>query len=233
MSVPLITLFTKPNYEGRQYVITSWDGGDNDTVMIKILPDDFIVKSMKIDTRFNLQFFYDTWDVYINFLTRPAYTGNVSYSYYNDNDRYIRISLSHGRGFKTIIPIRDKTDPSTEYYSMTKIDSSKPTSNVELYSNYDFTGDRLVLLGQYDKLVQFVKHNWNYVIVVGVLPDNYQVKSIKTDDNVYVQLFETKNDYLLNIDTYMFNVDDSFFNSRPYYTYRRSLESYDFKYKTN
>ena len=116
MSVPLITLFTKPKYEGRQYVITSWDGGDNDTVMIKILPDDFIVKSMKIDTRFNLQFFYDTWDVYINFLTRPAYTGNVSYSYYNDNVRYMRISLSHGRGFKTIIPIRDKTDPSTEYY---------------------------------------------------------------------------------------------------------------------
>ena len=230
MTVPLITLFTEVDYDGISYIITDWNS--NDKVMIRELPHNFVVKSMKIDTRFYVKFFDSYFDLYTNFL-RQQYTGNISNIeiYF----KYVEITISHPHSFKTIIPIQDKTDPSTEFFYMTRIDTSKPTSNVELYTEYNYEGNKLVLIGQYDTLIQLtqiVSHNQNYVAVVGVLPDKYDIKSIKMDDNIYVQLFENLHDYLLNTDNYTLNLDDFLFNSRPYYTFKRPILSYDFKYNT-
>ena len=44
MTVPLISFFTEPNYDGRQYIITEWNSNDN--VMILELPPNFVVKSI-------------------------------------------------------------------------------------------------------------------------------------------------------------------------------------------
>ena len=100
MTVPLMTFFTEPNYDGTQYIITDWNSDNN--VMIRELPDNFIVKSMKIDTRFNVKFFDSYFDLYTNFL-RQQYTGNISNIeiYF----KYVQITFSHTHGFKTIIPI--------------------------------------------------------------------------------------------------------------------------------
>ena len=100
MTVPLITLFTEVDYDGRSYIITDWNS--NDKVMIRELPHNFVVKSMKIDTRFYVKFFDSYFDLYTIFL-RQQYTGNISNIeiYF----KYVQITFSHTHGFKTIIPI--------------------------------------------------------------------------------------------------------------------------------
>ena len=77
-----------------------------------------------------------------------------------------------------------------------------------------------------------MSHNQNYIAVVGVLPDNCDIKSIKMDDNIYMQLFENIHDYLLNTDNYTLNLDIFLFNLRPSYTFRQPILSYFFKYNT-
>ena len=44
MTVPLMTFFTEPNYDGTQYIVTEWNSNDN--VMIQELPPNFVVKSI-------------------------------------------------------------------------------------------------------------------------------------------------------------------------------------------
>ena len=206
MTVPLITLFTEPIYDGRRYIVTEWNSDNN--VMILELPPNFVVKSMKIDTRVNVLFYNSNFDLYTNFLREP-YTGNIPNV--ELNLKHVRITLAEPIDFKPIFPKR--IDPLTEYFHMTKIDTNSFTSNVELYTDYNYNGNKLILMGQNNSILYT---HIAYVMVIGVLPDNYEVKSIKIDNGLYVQLFE--------------NMEDFIANARPYYTKNESNIHYNFKY---
>ena len=75
MTVPLMTFFTEPNYDGTQYIITDWNSDNN--VMIRELPDNFIVKSMKIDTRFYVKFYNSYFDLYTKFFEKTIHRQRI------------------------------------------------------------------------------------------------------------------------------------------------------------
>ena len=134
-----LLFFTETDYNGDEFIVNF--PGDNSVLVVKS-PTNFQINSMKIDTRFYVQFFSDYLDIYANSLYRYVYTGNVSSP---DNfmnlitKNYIRITFSHSN-MKTIIGKRDPTDPSIEYCSMTPIDFSKPMKKVEVYTDTMYYG---------------------------------------------------------------------------------------------
>ena len=69
-----ILLFTEPDYDGQELVIHALI---HDTVQIKTLPKKMFIGSMKIDTRLNVQFFSSTFDIYMNYILRKRYSGNI------------------------------------------------------------------------------------------------------------------------------------------------------------
>ena len=75
MTVPLITFFTEPNYDGRQYIVSEWNSDYN--MMIRELPDNFIVKSMKIDTRFYVKFYNSYFDLYTKFFEKTIHRQRI------------------------------------------------------------------------------------------------------------------------------------------------------------
>ena len=128
---------------------------------------------------------------------------------------------------KTIIGKRDATDPSIEYCLMTPIDFSKPMKKVEVYTDTMYNGNKLVLYGQLLKLNQMTRiTGYNSFEIIGVLPDNYVIKSLKIDKHVVVELFEKFDNHLL-IDKY----DRTSYNLQLYKNDVPQL-SYNFKYKT-
>ena len=210
MTVPIITFFTEPKFEGTRYFINDWNSNVN--VMIHELPDNFVVKSMRIDTRLYVLFFETYFDLYTNFL-RELYTGNISNVVGYSSNR-VRITLVDPF-FKPIFP--KNIDPLTEYYHMTNIDNHyynrHSRRDVYLYTDYYYKGKKLILMGEYFTIMH---HYMTQIMVVGVLPDNYEVKSIKLQPGLKVQLFENMADFILN--------------DRPYYTQQQSDLYYNFKY---
>ena len=69
-----ILLFTEPDYHGQELVIHALI---DDTVQIITLPKKMFIGSMKIDTRLNVQFFSSTFDIYMNYILRKRYSGNI------------------------------------------------------------------------------------------------------------------------------------------------------------
>ena len=69
-----ILLFTEPDYDGQELVIHALI---HDTVQIKTLPKKMFIGSMKIDKRLNVQFFSSTFDIYMNYILRKRYSGNI------------------------------------------------------------------------------------------------------------------------------------------------------------